>query len=159
MVRNEADDAPRSAHLRSPNGRAEALRPEVTVNRDPRDQRQLWRDVHEKNVLDDMEVAIDETMPHQISAPDYKQANRSMEKPFVNEFGVVIGDSFYDSPESPLNQWSTETDPAVMAGDRWVHPTNDIGWNRPENKKLLENQPPKGSPFMHPTKDVSYRKD
>lgn len=104
-------------------------------------------------------VAIDNTLPHQASAPDFKDASRTMQKPFVNEFGVVIGDSFYDSPESPLNQWSTDTPPEVMAGDRWVHPTNDIGWNTSENRELLEDIPPKGVPFMHPSKDVGYGKD
>ncbi|MBO8164562.1 MAG: DUF3905 domain-containing protein [Brevibacillus sp.] len=106
------------------------------------------------------EVALDQTMPHQISAPDFKRANRPMQKPFVNEFGVVIGDSCYNSPQSPLNQWSTEIDPAVMAGDRWVHPTNDIGWNTEENRELVEeNQPSQGVPFMHPSKDVGYGTD
>lgn len=104
-------------------------------------------------------VTVDSTLPHQISSPDFKDSSRTMQNPFVNEFGVVIGDSFYDSPESPLNQWSTETNPEVMAGDRWVHPTNDIGWNSTENKELLEDIPPKGVPFMHPTKDVSYGRD
>ncbi|HZG15040.1 MAG TPA: DUF3905 domain-containing protein [Candidatus Bathyarchaeia archaeon] len=104
-------------------------------------------------------VAIDGTLPHQASAPDFKQSSVTMQKPFVNEFGVVIGDSFYDSAESPLNQWSTETAPEVMAGDRWVHPTNDIGWNTPENRDLLQDIPPKGVPFMHPTIDVSADKD
>ncbi|NGQ96639.1 DUF3905 domain-containing protein [Brevibacillus sp. SYP-B805] len=105
------------------------------------------------------DVAIDGTLPHQASAPDYKQSNRRMQKPFVNEFGVVIGDSFYDSPQSPHNQWSTDTDPSVMAGDRWVHPTNDIGWNTTENQELLRDKPPQGVPFMHPTLDASYGKD
>jgi hypothetical protein len=105
------------------------------------------------------DVSIDGTLPHQINAPDFKNSTRSMQKPFVNEHGVVIGDSFYNSPESPLNQWSTETDPFVMAGDKWVHPTNDIGWNTTENKELLEDKPPKGVPFMHPTHDVSMGKD
>lgn len=105
-------------------------------------------------------VVIDETIPHQIHSPDFKKSTREMQEPFVNEFGVVIGDSFYNSPESPLNQWNTATDPTVMAGDRWVHPTNDIGWNTAENKELLEdNQPPQGVPFMHPTIDVSHGKD
>jgi hypothetical protein len=105
-------------------------------------------------------VAIDGTLPHQIHSPDFKQSTRNMQKPFVNEFGVVIGDSRYNSPESPLNQWSTETDPSEMAGDRWVHPTNDIGWNTAENRELLEdNKQPKGVPFMHPTIDVSHGKD
>ncbi|MGE5705015.1 MAG: DUF3905 domain-containing protein, partial [Clostridia bacterium] len=71
----------------------------------------------------DNKVGIDSTMPHQIDAPDFKQSSMEMKKPFVNEHGVVIGDSFYNSAESPLNQWSTDTDPSVMAGDEWVHPT------------------------------------
>jgi len=104
-------------------------------------------------------MGIDGTLPHQISAPDFKQSTMEMQRPFVNEFGVVIGDSFYDSPDSPLNQWSTDTDPSVMAGDRWVHPTNDIGWNTSENREILQNIPPKAAPFMHPTRDVSYGKD
>jgi hypothetical protein len=104
-------------------------------------------------------VAIDGTLPHQIHSPSFNHSTRKMQKPFVNEFGVVIGDSFYNSAESPLNQWSTETEPSDMAGDRWVHPTNDIGWNTSENLELLEDKRPKGVPFMHPTIDVSYGKD
>lgn len=105
------------------------------------------------------DISIDGTLPHQISAPDFKNSTRSIQKPFVNEFGVVIGDSFYDSQKSPLNQWSTETDPSVMAGDQWVHPTNDIGWNTIENKELLEDDRQTGARFMHPTHDVSKGKD
>ncbi|WP_421617024.1 DUF3905 domain-containing protein [Brevibacillus sp. TJ4] len=101
------------------------------------------------------DVSLDGTLPHQISAPDYKDSNRSIQKPFVNEFGVVIGDSFYDSPDSPLNQWSTDTDPSIMAGDQWVHPTNDIGWNTEENRELLEGEEFGHARFMHPTIDVS----
>lgn len=102
---------------------------------------------------------IDDTMPHQISSPDYKDTGIDPEAPFINEHGVVIGDSFYDSESSPLNNWSVETDPAEMAGGEWVHPTNDIGWNTTENLELLEGQKPQGNRFMHPTKDVSYGKD
>ena len=105
------------------------------------------------------DVSMDETLPHQISAPDYKDVSRAMQKPFMNEFGVVIGDSFYDSPHSPLNQWSTDTDPSVMAGDRWVHPTNDIGWNTTENRALLKDEEVGTERFMHPTLDVSKGKD
>lgn len=103
---------------------------------------------------------LDETLPHQSSAPSFKGTGIKMQDPFVNEHGVVIGDSFYDSPNSPLNNWSDDVDPAEMAGDEWVHPTNDIGWNTPENRQLIEEKKrSKGVPFMHPTKDVSYRKD
>jgi hypothetical protein len=103
---------------------------------------------------------LDETQPHQIDAPSFKGTGIKMQPPFVNKYGVVIGDSKYNSPNSPLNQWSDETDPCVMAGDEWVHPTNDIGWNTEENRKLLEEKKrPKGAPFMHPSKDVSYGQD
>lgn len=105
-------------------------------------------------------ISIDGTLPHQISAPDFKNSKIKMEPPFVNQHGVVIGDSHYSSPNSPLEQWSEKTDPAIMSGDEWVHPTNDIGWNTPENRALLETKErPQSSIFMHPSKDVGYRKD
>lgn len=103
---------------------------------------------------------IDETMPHQISSPSFKNSGIEIQAPFINEHGVVIGDSFYDSPNSPLNNWSKDSDPAEMAGAEWVHPTNDIGWNTTENIELVEsNKPPQAAPFMHPTKDVSRGAD
>ncbi|WLR51811.1 DUF3905 domain-containing protein [Bacillus tianshenii] len=103
---------------------------------------------------------IDGVMPHQINSPDFKNSHIKPEKPFINSYGVVIGDSRYDSEASPLNQWSIETDPNVMAGDEWVHPTNDIGWNTEENRELAENKRivPKAR-FMHSTKDTSYFND
>lgn len=102
---------------------------------------------------------MDGTIPHQIHSPSYKESGQDIREPFVNEYGVVIGDSFYDSPNSPLNNWSTDVDPAVMAGEQWVHPTNDIGCNSAENEDILEGINPTGVPFMHPTKDVSYGRD
>jgi hypothetical protein len=103
---------------------------------------------------------LDETMPHQIHAPSFKNTGIKMQEPFVNKCGVVIGDSLYNSPNSPLNNWSDEVDPEIMAGDEWVHPTNDIGWNTSENRELLERKrKPQGVPFMHPDKDVSYDQD
>ncbi|MBU8877571.1 DUF3905 domain-containing protein [Bacillus sp. FJAT-29790] len=105
-------------------------------------------------------IGIDETLPHQIEAPSFKDTGIKMEPPFENSFGVTIGDSFYASVNSPLENWSAETDPSIMAGDEWIHPTNDIGWNTAENKALLESKkPPKAYPFMHPTKDVSRGTD
>lgn len=104
--------------------------------------------------------SIDETFPHQINAPSFKGTGMSIQPPFVNKYGVTIGDSRYASPNSPLENWSKETDPRVMAGDEWIHPTNDIGWNSVENRELLEEKrQPQASPFMHPTKDVSHGKD
>jgi hypothetical protein len=104
--------------------------------------------------------SLNETLPHQISAPSFKDTGIKMQPPFENSHGVVIGDSLYSSPNSPLENWTEETPPEVMAGEQWVHPTNDIGWNTSENRELLESKKnPKGYPFMHPTKDVSHGKD
>ncbi|NHM29551.1 DUF3905 domain-containing protein [Neobacillus terrae] len=106
------------------------------------------------------QVSLNETLPHQINAPSFKGTGISMKPPFVNKFGVKIGDCLYSSPDSPLENWSSETDPAIMSGEEWVHPTNDIGWNSAENRDLLEHQrKPQAYPFMHPTKDVSHGKD
>ena len=91
-----------------------------------------------------------------INAPNLKGTGSKRLPPFVNSFGVTIGDSFYTSKESPLENWSDNVDPAVMSGSEWVHPTNDIGWNTPENKELIENKLlPQTNPYMHPTKNVS----
>jgi hypothetical protein len=103
-------------------------------------------------------IDIEATLPHQINAPSFKGTGIKMKPPFVNSFGVTIGDSHYTSKESPLENWSEKTDPAVMSGSEWVHPTNDIGWNTAENNELLENHKlPQASPFMHPTKNVSTK--
>jgi hypothetical protein len=101
------------------------------------------------------------TYPHQASSPVFKEGSKmEMKEPFVNRHGVVIGDGKYNSPNSPLNNWTEDTDPEIMAGDQWVHPTNDIGWNCEENKKLVEKETNhNGAHFMHPTKDTSYRVD
>ncbi|MHC0038660.1 DUF3905 domain-containing protein [Pseudoneobacillus sp. C159] len=106
------------------------------------------------------QFSIDETLPHQITAPSFKGTGIKMQPPFKNSQGVIIGDSHYSSANSPLENWSDETDPAIMSGDEWVHPTNDIGWNTAENRELLEEKrKPQAYPFMHPTKDVSLGKD
>lgn len=106
------------------------------------------------------ELDINETFPHQINAASFKDIGINMQPPFVNKYGVTIGDSMYASENSPLENWSKETDPAIMSGDDWVHPTNDIGWNTPENRELLEQKrKPQGYPFMHPTKDVGRGTD
>ncbi|CAM3681268.1 DUF3905 domain-containing protein [Mesobacillus zeae] len=103
---------------------------------------------------------IDETLPHQINAPSFKGTGISMQPPFTNSHGVVIGDSSYSSENSPLENWSEETDPETMAGDEWIHPTNDIGWNTAENRDLLEKmKKPNAYPFMHPQIDVSKGQD
>ncbi|MBT2697002.1 DUF3905 domain-containing protein [Bacillus sp. ISL-40] len=113
-----------------------------------------------KNTGSADQVSMNETMPHQINAPSFEGTGIKMEPPFVNRHGVTIGDSIYASSNSPLETWTKDTDPAIMAGDEWVHPTNDIGWNTAENRELLESKKkPQAYPFMHPTKDVSKGSD
>ncbi|WP_285766405.1 DUF3905 domain-containing protein [Peribacillus sp. SI8-4] len=102
---------------------------------------------------------INETQPHQINAPSFKGTGIKTQAPFVNDYGVVIGDSKYASDNSPLENWSEDTDPEIMAGDEWIHPTNDIGWNSAENRELLEAKKAPNPPFMHPEKDVGNETD
>ena len=103
---------------------------------------------------------LDKSLPHQMNAPNLQGTGFKRLPPFVNSFGVTIGDSYYTSKESPLENWSDKIDPAVMSGSEWVHPTNDIGWNTTENKELIENNLlPQTNPFMHPTKNVSKASD
>ncbi|MFK4350803.1 DUF3905 domain-containing protein [Bacillus sp. RC92] len=94
---------------------------------------------------------LDETLPHQMNFPSFKGTGKKMQQPFINQYDVVIGDSKYDSTNSPLNNWSDEVDPAIMAGEEWIHPTNDIGWIAEENQELLKNEVDnKNDAFMHP---------
>ena len=58
----------------------------------------------------------------------------------MNPYDVVIGDSKYNSENSPLNNWSDEVDPAIMAGDEWIHPTNDIVDFRRKSRVAKTNQ-------------------
>ncbi|SEP11192.1 DUF3905 domain-containing protein [Paenibacillus sp. OV219] len=94
--------------------------------------------------------------PYEINfLPGFRQG-RGPSAPFVNEFGVTIGDHQYESPESPLSQWTEETDPAVMAGDQWVHPFKDIGFMTSENREYFEQGiAPQSGIFMHPDKNVA----
>jgi len=95
--------------------------------------------------------------PYEIDfLPEFEEG-RGPREPFVNEFGVVIGDHIYESPESPLEQWDENTDPSVMSGDQWVHPFKDIGFRTEENRDLFEKGIlPQAGRFMHPDKDVAY---
>ena len=98
---------------------------------------------------------LDETLPHITNFPSFKDSGIKMEKPFINKHGVVIGDSKYNSEESPLNNWSADVDPSIMAGEEWIHPTNDIGWATEENTQLLEGKKREPSKqFMHPQKET-----
>lgn len=97
--------------------------------------------------------------PYEIDfLPEFQQG-RGPRDPFVNDYGVVIGDHEYDSSQSPLNQWSKETDPTVMAGDEWIHPYKDIGFQTDENRDYFEKgiAPDTGKRFMHPVKDAAVQ--
>lgn len=90
--------------------------------------------------------------------PEFRQ-DRGPREPFINEYGVLIGDHEYESPQSPLTQWSEETDPAVMSGDQWVHPFKDVGFQSADNRAWFEggSAPSTGAKFMHADKDAAYR--
>jgi hypothetical protein len=100
---------------------------------------------------------LDELDPFEINfLPQFRQG-RGPNKPFTNQFGVVIGDHEYVSEQSPLEQWTENTDPSIMAGDQWVHPYKDIGFQTEENRDYFEQGiPPKSGIFMHPDKNVAY---
>ncbi|MFD0716577.1 DUF3905 domain-containing protein [Paenibacillus sp. GCM10027626] len=90
--------------------------------------------------------------------PQFRE-DRGPREPFINSSGVVIGDHDYESPNSPLEQWSTETDPAVMSGDEWVHPFKDIGFMTEENRNYFEQGIPpgnQGATFMHADKNSAF---
>jgi hypothetical protein len=88
--------------------------------------------------------------------PQFRQG-RGPKDPFINQYGVIIGDHEYVSEQSPLEQWTENSDPAVMAGDQWVHPYKDIGFQTTENREYFEQgiQPQNGI-FMHPDKNTAY---
>lgn len=66
--------------------------------------------------------------------------------------------------ETPLDHWSKEIDPVIMAGDEWVEPIQSEQDAReipadPGAKwwdGYQESREP-GAPFLHPTHDVTYR--
>lgn len=100
---------------------------------------------------------VEDLDPFEINfLPRFRQG-RGPEKAFTNPFGVVIGDHDYESAQSPLEQWTENTDPSVMAGDQWVHPFKDIGFQSDENRDYFERGiAPQSGIFMHPDKNVAY---
>lgn len=107
------------------------------------------------------EVDMGEFDPYEINFLPQFEKGRSPRKAFLNKYGVLIGDHMYESPDSPLQQWSTNTDPAIMSGDEWVHPFKDIGFQTEENREFFEKGivpegGTRGGRFMHPDKDVAY---
>jgi hypothetical protein len=98
--------------------------------------------------------------PYEIEFLPQFRDGRGSREPFVNQYGIVIGDHQYESPDSPLSQWSEDTDPAIMAGDEWVHPFKDIGFLTSENRDIFEKGlPPKDGLFAHPDKNTAYGLD
>jgi len=98
--------------------------------------------------------------PYEINFLPQFREGRGSRAPFVNSQGIVIGDHDYESPDSPLSQWSEDTDPAVMAGDEWVHPFKDVGFLTAENRDIFEEGlPPQGGIFIHPDKNAAYGLD
>lgn len=86
--------------------------------------------------------------------------NPGPREPFVNAHGVTIGDHDYESPDSPLEQWSRDTDPAIMSGEQWVHPFKDVGFRTRENRDLFERGiAPSSALFMHPVRQTSIDSD
>lgn len=120
---------------------------DTSTNEQQNEHMEKIKIINEDHTLDPYEIEF---------LPEFRQG-RGPEKPFINEYGVVIGDHMYDSPESPLNNWTVDTDPEIMAGDEWVHPFKDIGFHTEENRDLFEKGiPPQGGMFMHPDKDAAY---
>lgn len=59
--------------------------------------------------------------------------------------------------DTPLDHWSRDIDPAIMAGDQWVDNEHDPGSQRRDNRVLMSGTVPSPlAPFMHPTHDVTY---
>src|SRR5690606_2248874 len=122
------------------------------MNKEYEDESPRNQDVQEKLA----QIAKDDPAldPYEINFRAEFLSGRGPREPFVNEYGVVIGDHMYDSPESPLNNWSKDTDPAVMSGDQWVHPFKDIGFHTRENRDYFERGIKlHGGMFMHPNED------
>jgi hypothetical protein len=112
----------------------------------------------EMNVSSDSLEEIEDLDPYEIEfLPQFRQG-RGSRKPFTNQFGVVIGDHDYVSKQSPLEQWTENTDPSVMAGAQWVHPFKDIGFQTEENRDYFERGiEPQNGIFMHPDKNAAYQ--
>ncbi|TCS83694.1 DUF3905 domain-containing protein [Tepidibacillus fermentans] len=64
-----------------------------------------------------------------------------------------------EAKDTPLDHWSKDVDPAIMAGDEWVDKKNDFGHATTENKELHKGINAQSGTFMHPVHDVSYGKD
>ncbi|PWK13907.1 DUF3905 domain-containing protein [Tumebacillus permanentifrigoris] len=78
-----------------------------------------------------------------------------------NKLRKVDSDSL-DAPwrNTVLENWSTDVDPHIMSGDKYVDNDHDLGTTRRENMQLLAGERnPVMAPFMHPTHDTSMNND
>ncbi len=64
-----------------------------------------------------------------------------------------------DRWQSPLDNWSTDIDPAIMAGDHWSTSERDAALKKEGKRDFRERPKAFGAMFMHPTHDVSYDQD
>lgn len=117
-----------------------------------------------KRHMNETEAALEalgspELDPYEINfLPQFKQGDNPS-GPFINQYGVIIGDHEYASEQSPLEQWTEDTDPMIMVGDEWVHSFKDVGFQTSANREYFEQGiQPQGGIFMHPDKDVAYKK-
>lgn len=61
--------------------------------------------------------------------------------------------------ETALDHWSKDVDPYVMSGDMYTD-DRDPGFARRENQEIAKGlKDGINPPFMHPTKDVTYRNE
>jgi hypothetical protein len=111
----------------------------------------------EKDETTDSSDEYEDLDPYEINFLPIFRQGRGSEKPFINQYGVLIGDHEYVSEQSPLEQWTENTNPEVMSGDQWVHSFKDIGFQTAENRDYFEKGiMPKSGIFMHPDKNVAY---
>ncbi|KEO81077.1 DUF3905 domain-containing protein [Tumebacillus flagellatus] len=69
-----------------------------------------------------------------------------------------VDDNALNAPwrNTPLDNWSKDTDPHILSGDKYVDNDHDLGTTRRENLELLGgNRNPVMAPFMHPQHDAS----
>jgi hypothetical protein len=69
-----------------------------------------------------------------------------------------VDDNALNAPwrNTPLDNWSKDTDPSILSGDQYVDNDHDLGTTRRENLERLAGQRnPVAAPFMHPTHDTS----
>lgn len=98
--------------------------------------------------------------PSEIKDSTHDLMANSTQTPMASD---TIGEDVPVWRETPLDHWSSDIDPVVMAGDEWVEP---IQSELMSNDSLAdpgakwwegyqEDREP-GAPFLHPTHDVTY---